>query len=172
MLTAQVIDLTDPGFLLPPPRVRQRTLAAAQDTVEIVGEVRGGDARQQGNQPGLRVVAAPQPAAPRAPGADVLILGGLGLGVPGVTLQSHTADKTSPARKNAAKAPAAPPADDSDVAKCALCLEALKEDLCINPTCGHVFHFSCMNASLAKFKQCPRCRKKISGAKALKRIYM
>lgn len=158
----QVIDLTDPSVLAAPRRVRQR-VSASQDTVEVVGSV-----RRHVNQ------AAGQPAQPPAD-FPVGVFGGIFM--PGVAFQPHIAQAQAPAQASSSRAavdaPAKSPGDDDTAdAKCALCLDALKEDLCINPSCGHVFHYACMKASLVKFKACPRCRKKIPGEKTLKRIYM
>lgn len=174
-LFLQVIDLTDPSVAAQPPRARQRAdNAAAQNSVQVVGIQRGGAvvARIQGvaaaGQPGaVPRVGWAQAAPPHLPP------------VPFQYAQQHVAPpqaQAGPSRATAAaaKSPEKAPGDDdsTDAAKCALCLDGLKEDLCINPGCGHVFHYSCMKASLARFKHCPRCRKKINGEKALKRIYM
>lgn len=90
--------------------------------------------------------------------------------IPGVSFLQHQAPAPVQQERCADAQPAARK-EDANEAKCALCLETLKEDLCINP-CGHVFHFQCMTASLARYKHCPRCRKGIRSEKQLKRIYM
>lgn len=187
----QVVDLTDPSFTQAPARVRRRAQAAQQDAVEIVGVqrapaarrisggvVRGGDqqpAQQNVARAGQAHHSAAASLAVRGLGA---VLGGVGL--PGVMFPqpmppAQPAVQAGPSRPQAT-APRSPgnslAKDDSSEAKCALCLDALKEDLCINPSCGHVFHYACIKASLVKYKCCPRCRKKINGERSLKRIYM
>lgn len=173
-LPLQVIDLTD--ALLQPPRVRHRAAhESSQDAVEIVG-VQGGAAIQQG----VRANQAGGSGGVRQHGASthgVHLMGPVrGMAIPAVPFPPQVAPASAQIQAKtpvaAAQSPAKSPQEDPSEAKCALCLDALKEDLCINPSCGHVFHFSCMKASLQKYKYCPRCRKKIPSEKSLKRIYM
>lgn len=188
---SQVVDLTDPSVTQAPARVRRRAQAAQQDAVEIVGVQRAPAARRisggvvrQGHQQPAQQNAARAGQAHHSAAANLaarglgVVLGGLGL--PGVTFPqpmppAQPAVQAGPSipQATAPKSPGNSPAkDDSSEAKCALCLDALKEDLCINPSCGHVFHYACIKASLVKYKCCPRCRKKINGERSLKRIYM